>query len=87
MVADAKKVQTLINLAASAAEVIQQQRDVLATVRDLYQTAAPDVTGTPLEGNLAAVNAWMNSVAAVADDPVANALIAAKVPTHRGKAL
>ena len=87
MVADAKKVQTLLNLAADAAEAIRLQRDILETVRALYVTANPNITGTPLEGNLAAISTWLDDVKAVADDPVVDGLIAARVPTHRGKAL
>lgn len=87
MVADTKKAQTLINAAAEEAEKIQAAAARLAGLRSLYQTANVDPTGTPLDGNVAAVSSWISSVQSVAASPVADAMIAAKVPTHLGDAL
>lgn len=87
MVADTKKAQTLINAAAEEAETIKLAAARLAGLRAIYNSANVDPTGTALEGNVAAVSNWISSVQSVAAAAVANALIAAKVPTHRGRAL
>lgn len=83
MVADTKKVQTLIN---RMAEAIEDGRKAEA-VRDAYTAAQPDVTGTPLEGNLPAVDSWLSDFIAILNHPVAQGFIDAKVDSHRGSAL
>lgn len=85
--ADTKKAQTLINRAAAAAEAIQAASADLEAVRTLYNAANVNPTGTPLQGNVAAVSNWIDSVVTVASSAVADAMIAAKVPSHRGEAL
>jgi len=87
MVANTKQCQTLINAAAEEVQRIQESATRLEGLRALYQTAGVDPTGTPLAGNVAAVSAWIDSIRAVADSPVATGLISAYVPTHRGEAL
>lgn len=86
-VADTKKCQTLINVAAE--EVIKLKATVtrLERCRQLFQDQSVDPTGTPLDGKVAQVSAWINEVRAVADSPVANALLAHVVPSHRNAAL
>lgn len=83
MVADTKKVQTLINRMSDVVECMREAR----AIKDAYLAANPSVAGTPLEGNLAAVNAWMNDLFAVADSPIAQSFINNNVPSHRGDAL
>lgn len=83
MVADTKKVQTLIN---RMADVVEKMRDA-ETIKAAYIAAAPDITNTPLEGNIAAVNAWLSDLTDLANSPVAQGFIDAKVPSHRGEAL
>lgn len=83
MAADTKKVQTLINRMGKA---ILAGRDAEA-IRDAYIAANPDITGTPLEGNIAAINSWLTNFIAVLNDPVAQTFIDNSVPSHRGKAL
>jgi len=83
MVADTKKVQTLINHMADAIESGRASE----TIRGAFITANPSVVGTPLEGNLAAVNAWLTKFIADLNDPVAQGFVNARVPSHRGKAL
>lgn len=83
MVADTKKVQSLINEMADIVEVGREAEAIKAS----YIAAAPDVTGTPLEGNIAAVNTWLNSLSAIMSDPIAQGFIDAKVQSHRGDAL
>lgn len=87
MVADTKKVQSFVNQLADVADVVKDSSDTLEALRTAYQTANPDVTGTPLDGNLAAVNAWINDLTTLANSATATGMIAARVPSHRGKAL
>lgn len=86
-ISDKKKCQTLINLAAEAAEHVQVVAARLKTVRSAYQAQAVDPTGTPLDGHLAAVSTWIDNIDSVANSGVVTEMIAAKVPTHRNKAL
>ncbi len=83
MVADTKKVQTLINRMADVVEVGRSAE----TIKDAYVAANPDVTGTPLEGNVAAVNTWLTDFMTILNDPIAQGLIDARVPSHKGDAL
>lgn len=85
--ADTKRVQTLVNLCAEAAEQIEAQAAQLEHYRALYVAAKINPTGTVLAGKVTAVSAWIDKVRALANDPVAAALIAAKVPSHRNQAL
>lgn len=87
MASDTKKAQTLINAAAEAAEEIQAASLRLDAIRALYVAAGVDPTGTPLDGNVSAVSAWISSVSSVAFSAVATQMIDAKVDTHRGEAL
>lgn len=87
MTADTKKVQTLINRLADHADAVKAASDDLEALRILYQVANPDVTGTPLDGNLVAVNTWINDLTTLANSATATGMIAARVPSHRGKAL
>ena len=80
---DNKKVGHLLTRGAEAAELLQKAKAKLVAVRAAYQTHSPDITGTPLEGNLAQANTWMSAVEALADDPVAAFLIANKPGRHR----
>jgi uncharacterized protein HemX len=89
-VADTKKVQTLINAAGYEALAIRAAITRLKAVRALYNTAAPDATGTPLEGNLAAVSNAIDSIDVLmntTDSVVWDGMVAAIVPSHRGEAL
>lgn len=85
MVADTKKVQTLINRTADVLVVIKS----LEAIKDTYTNANPPISviGTPLEGNIAAVNTLLNDLMALANGPVAQGLLDAYVPTHTGDAL
>jgi hypothetical protein len=87
MVADTKKCQTLINLCAAECLAIKASHARLVAFRQAYQAQGVDPTGTPLEGHVGQVSAWIDAVGVVAADPVANGLIEAAVPSHRNKAL
>ena len=80
---DTKKVQTLINEAAS---IIETARTITA-LRARYAAANPSITNTPLQGNGAAINQWLDDLETLLADPVADLFVASKVASHRGKAL
>ena len=80
---DTKKVQTLIN---EAADIVVVARKITA-LRAKYNTANPSITGTPLQGNGAAINLWLDNLETLLADPVADLFVASKVDSHRGKAL
>lgn len=82
-----KKVQSLINAAAEEALKIKEASDRLQQIRALYVASNVNPAGTPLQGQVNNVSAWIDSVASVANSAVANGMIAAYVPSHRGKAL
>lgn len=82
-----KKAQTLINAAAEEALKIKQASERLQQLRTMYVAANVNPAGTPLQGQVNNVSAWIDSVATVANSTVANGMIAAYVPSHRGKAL
>ena len=91
MVADTKKCQTMITICGQQILVVRAAIDTMKAVRAVFTTINPDPTGTPLEGNVALVNAALNAldgaVNAGANNAVWDAMIAAIVPTHRNKAL
>jgi len=84
---DKKKVATFIGVAAQAVNDLQASAFRLEHLRTLWGQHNPDVTGTPLEGHVADVSAWIDAVRAVADNAVANGLVEHAVPTHRNMAL
>ena len=86
-ISENKKCQTLINIAAEQVEVIKAAADRLEAVRALYVAQGVSATGTPLQGHVETVSGWIDSVRSVADAAVPNGLIAARVPSHRNKAL
>lgn len=86
-IADTKKVQTLINEMAKVARAIQAGADRLEQVQSAYVAHNIDPTGTPLEGNLAAVNAWISTIKTLAGDQITQGMISAEAPTHHNKAL
>ena len=86
-IADKKKAQTLINLCADEAERLQLSATRLQAYRAAYQGQRVDPVGTPLDGNVTAVSAWIDDIAAVAGSAVSTAMLAARVPTHRNNAL
>ena len=86
-ISDKKKCQTLINGCADAAIEAQAAVAKLKATRTLYQAVSPDTTGTPLDGNVVAVSNWIDALDTLASGAVPTAMIAARVPSHRGKAL
>jgi len=86
-ISDKKKCTTLIGIACDAVRKLQAAATRLESCRTAYQTQSVDPTGTPLDGNVAAVSTWIDSVRSVADAAVPNGLLAHEVPTHRNDAL
>jgi len=84
---DAKKVQTMINVAASQMTMIRAATNRLETIRDLFIAASANVAGTPLEGNLGTLNTALNDLLTETDSVIWTVLIANEVPSHRGRAL
>ena len=85
--ADSKKVQTMINVLAASVEEVRDAVARMKAVRVKFQTHNPSVVGTPLEGNVAAVNSALNALDAEVSKALWTQLIAAKVPSHRNRAL
>ncbi len=85
-IADIKKVQTFINVAAQAAQDLDAIATKLEHLRTLWTSHNIDPTGTALDGNVAAVSTWIDAVRAVADSAVPNGLVQHIVPSHRSMA-
>lgn len=83
MVADTKKVQSAINRIAAILITMEDVGDI----KTKFVAVNPDVTGTPLDGNKAAVNQLLTDIQALTDGAVAVAIKAAVVPSHRGESL
>lgn len=86
-IADKKKCQTFINVVAEEVVKLQAVATRFEALRTVWQIHNPDTTGTPLDGHLAAILTWIDSVRTVADNAVANGFIANVVESHRNKAL
>ena len=91
MATDAKKCQTMINIMGQQITIVRSAIDAMKAIRATFQAVNPDTTGTPLDGNVALVNAALNALDSAVNEgtnnTVWNAMIAAIVPTHRNKAL
>ena len=87
VVADTKKCQTLINAAGRTVPKLKEIATLLEDLRIKFNAAGVNPADTPLEGHVAQVSAWINLVRTVADNPIANGLVAAIVESHRGEAL
>ena len=84
---DNKKVQTLINICADQMATIRNAVATMENMKTLFQNVNPDVTGTPLQGNLAAFNNAFTALKTETDKAIWTALIDAKVDSHRNQAL
>ena len=86
-IADRKKVQTTINRTGWQ---IEKARVGVAEIKDYRDRLIADgasIVGSPLEGNVAAFNTWIADLDSHLNNAIANAIIAAIVPSHRGEAL
>ena len=87
MASDKKKVQTMVNIVGQQMIVIRAAVARIEAVKAAYQTASPDPTGTPLEGQVPTVKQAITDLAAEVGKAVWTQMIAAIVPSHRNKAL
>ena len=84
---DSKKVQSAIN---HVGQVALDTRAAVAKMNAIivkFQAANPDVTGTPLAGNKAAMLTAITNLETEINKPVWDALVTAIEPSHRGEAL
>ena len=86
-ISDKKKVQTMINIMAEQALEIRASVDKMKAVRVAFQAHSPDVTGTPLDGQVVALNTALNDLETEINSVVWDGVIAAIVPTHKNNAL
>ena len=87
MVADVKKVQTMINVVADELSVIKAAMARLENIRARFTAANPSTVGTALQGNKAVLNMALTSLVTAVGNPVWNAVINAKIDSHEGRAL
>ena len=87
MVADTKKVQTLINISGNAVIAARASADTIDVVRAKFTAANPDVIGTPIEGQVAATNTALNAFQTAVRSTDLDVLVNSIVPTHRNDAL
>jgi hypothetical protein len=86
-VSDKKKVATAIAVIAREALKIRASVARMQEMRAAFVAAAPNVTGTPLQGQTATVSTRINALDAEINSAFWSAVIAADVPSHRGEAL
>lgn len=86
-ISDKKKCSTFIGVASAEVLKLKSAADRLEHLRSLWQQHMPDTTGTPLDGHVAQISAWIDNVRAVADAAVPNGLVEHRVPSHRNMAL
>lgn len=87
MVANTKQVQSYVNKLADAAQRVRDARDDMLAIRTLFIAAAPDTTGTAVEGNEATISAAIDAIDTEASKGIWTQMIAGVVPSHRGEAL
>lgn len=87
MIANTKQVQTMVNIVGQAvADMRVGMTDILA-MRTKFQAINPSVVGTPLDGNLAVVNAAITALDNELSKAVWTQMISAVVESHENKAL
>lgn len=84
---DTKKVQTMINIVAEQITIIRNAMSTIQDVKSKFQTANPDVTGTPLDGKVSSVNTAISDLQTETDKSIWTEIIDAYISTHRGQAL
>ncbi len=87
MVANTKQVQSYVNKLADAAKRARDARDDMLAIRTLFIAAAPDTTGTAVDGNESIISAAIGGLDTEMSKGIWTQVIAAEVPSHRGEAL
>lgn len=86
-VSASKKVTTMINRIGYSIIAMREHRDNILAVRAAFQASNPNVAGTPLEGNVTALNNLINALDAELNKPGWDVVVNNIVPSHEGKAL
>ena len=86
-IADSKKVQTMINVLADEAEIIQASIARMKSVRDRFNTANPVTDRTILDSNLTNINNGITALDTEVSKQLWTDLIDNRVSTHRSKSL
>ena len=86
---DRKRAMTLNNVLAREAQKLQAIAAKLNDIKARYDAATPPIvtTGTVLQGNLTAINAWLTSVNSAANAAIVATIISNVSPTHGGDAI
>ncbi len=87
MPANRKIWQTIINTFAEIEEERIRHKNRLTFIRDKIKTLGLDPTSTKAEGKLAALNDRAQEIIDDAGSSLALQIIAAKIPSHRNRAL
>lgn len=87
MPTDTKKVASAVAVLAREISICRAAVSRMKVMRAKFVAQAPDVTGTPLDGQKANVSARIDALDAEVGSAFWGAAIAADVPTHRGEAL
>lgn len=82
MASDPKRVQSFINYAAETAQKLKEASAELDRMIAIYDSETIDLTGTPIENEMANIRIWADNVRLSANDPVTDILITAYVPSH-----
>lgn len=85
MASDAKKAATVVYHALKILREVQAGTTKAQAARDAVTTHG--LAGLLPAGSAAALNAWVNGLAALGTDALITQLEASEVPTHRGDAL
>ena len=59
---DSKKVQSMINHVGWAIQNMRTEMIKIQTIKTKFTTANPDITGTPLDGKVTALNTAINDL-------------------------
>lgn len=90
-ISDKKKVQTMINKTAQDIVIIRAAIERMKAVRTIFQSINPSVTGTPIQGQVSAINTALNALDTTVNSGSTAAtwdlLIAAHIDSHTGEAL
>ena len=84
---DKKKVQTFINVLGQQTQIMRNALAKIEVTQTLFEEANPDVTGTPLQGNLGIINGAIPALSVQINKSIWTDMINAIVPSHRNKAL
>ena len=86
-ISDKKKCQSLINLVGQRVQSMRDDMAAIAALKAKYVTQSVDPTGTPLGGNVVALNTALTNLGTALNVNIFTQLIAAIVPSHSGDAL